>query len=248
MSTDNTNEFQIVVMRYMEDVSWTENLENVIIYNKGNKIESRHKVINLPNIGMFHASQFYHCITHYNNLADTTLFIQGNPFDGDLEVKLGIKNNKEDLERLINYYKDIPEDCVCSMPPYTHVLYNAYEQPFNWNQRHHDIFITYTHTWQEFLDELIDPERLINWKLPTMFFKCGHISLKKEAILSNPVEYYIKLLQYWKYDVPCAEWLAESILGLFFNIANNRKLVNLNHDMIDYSNLEDYTKWIYEIK
>ena len=241
-------EFQIVVMRYMEDISWVENLENVIIYNKGNAIKTRHKVVNLPNIGMYHASQFYHCIKNYDNLAEMTLFIQANPWDGELEVSKGFANSSDGIVNMINYYRDIPDGEMSSLPPYMHHLHNWYIQPFNWNQRHHNYFIKYTHNWQDFIDELIDPSRLINWKLPTRFYKNGHICLKKEAILSNPIEYYIKLMQYWKYDVPCSEWFAESILGLIFNIGNDGKLVNLNHEIINYSNLEDYSKWAYEIK
>ena len=45
---------QIVVCRYDEDISWTKSLENVVIYNKGDAIKTNHKVINLPNLGMFH--------------------------------------------------------------------------------------------------------------------------------------------------------------------------------------------------
>jgi hypothetical protein len=240
-------EFQIVVMRYMEDVSWVENLDNVIIYNKGNKIQSRHEVVNLPNIGMYHASQFYHCIKNYNNLADKTLFIQANPWDGELEMDLNIKNNPAGIQKMLNFYRSMPREEFSSSPSRIHTLHEAYDQPFNWNQRHHDYFIKYTHSWQEFLDELIDPKRLINWKLPTRFYKNGHICLKKEAILSNPIDYYIKLLEYWKYDVPCGEWFAESILGLIFNVGNNGKIINLYHSSIDYSNLEDYSKWCYEL-
>ena len=240
-------EFQVVIMRYMEDVSWAENLDNAIIYNKGDKIKSKHEVVNLPNIGMCGASTFYHCLRNYENLANTTLFIQANPFDGDLELMMKITNTKEGIERMINYYKDIPQGLVSSNPPYMHVLHNKYEQPFNWNQRHHGLFIKYTHTWQEFLDELVDPLKLINWKLPTRFYRNGHIAVKKEAILANPKNYYIKLLEYWKYDVPCLEWFAESVVGLMLNIGNDGRLVNLNHDVIDYSNLDDYTKWCYEL-
>ena len=97
-------EFQVVVMRYMEDVAWVENLENAIIYNKGSKIESIHPVVNLPNIGMYHASQLYHCINNYNNLADMTLFIQANPWDGDLEVDLKIKNSSYGIKKMIEYF------------------------------------------------------------------------------------------------------------------------------------------------
>jgi hypothetical protein len=55
----------------------------------------------------------------------------------------------------------------------------------------------------------------------------------------------------WTYDEWLkwhSEWLAESILGLFFNVGNNRKLINLHHDIIDYSKLDDYKKWAYEIE
>ena len=241
-------DFQIVVMRYMEDVSWVENLDNVIIYNKGDRIQSKHEIVNLPNIGMCGASTFYHCVRNYENIAEQTLFIQANPWDGEIEVNRGVRNTPEGLRSMIDYYKYIPEGEVASVPARYHVLGNNYHQPFNWNQRHHGYFIKYTHNWQEFIDELIDPKRYINWKLPTRFYRNGHITVKKEAILSNPKNYYIKLLEYWKYDVPCLEWYAESVLGLMFNIGNNGKLVNLNHDIIDYSKLDDYTKWAYEIQ
>jgi hypothetical protein len=240
-------DFQVVVMRYMEDVSWVENLDNVIIYNKGNQIQSKHKVVNLPNIGMCGATQFYHCIKNYENIADLTLFIQANPWDGELEVSRGFKNTPEGLRNMIDYYKNIPEGEVASIPARYQIISNGYNQPFNWNQRHHGYFIKYTHTWQEFLEEFIDPKKYINWKLPTRFYRNGHIAVKKEAILSNPKNYYIKLLQYWKYDVPVFEWFAESVVGLMFNVNNNGKLVNLNHDTIDYSKLDDYTKWCYEL-
>jgi hypothetical protein len=240
-------QFQVVIMRYMEDVSWAENLDNVIIYNKGDKIKSKHEVVNLPNIGMCGASTFYHCLRNYENLADLTLFIQGHPWDGEIETQRNFQNTSEGLINLLNYYSYIPEGEVASVPARFQVLYNSYNQPFNWNQRHHGYFIRYTHNWKEFLDELVDPLKLINWKLPTRFYRNGHIAVKKEAILANPKNYYIKLLEYWKYDVPCLEWYAESVLGLMLNVGNNGELVNLNHDVVDYSNLDDYTKWCYEL-
>ena len=55
---------------------------------------------------------------------------------------------------------------------------------------------------------------------------------------------YIKL---WKLLVKENVKYMRNHNGLFFNVGNDRKLVNLNHDLIDYSNLDDYTKWCYEI-
>lgn len=241
-------DFQVVIFRYMEDVSWVENLDNVIIYNKGNRIKSKHPVINLPNVGMGGGSLFYHLVKNYDNIADVTFLVEANPWDGDFEVSKGIKDTPEGLKKLIDYYKYIPEGEFASVPTRYQIIDNMYQQPVNWNQRHHEYFIKFTHTWQEFLDDFIDPKRIIDWKLPTRFYRNGHIAVTREAILSNPKNYYIKLLQYWKYDVPCFEWYVESVFGLVFNVGNDGKLINLHHDTIDYSNLDDYTKWVYEIE
>ena len=70
---------EIVLGRYKEDVSWADNLENVTIYNKGPRIESKHNVINLPNLGMLGATHLYHCYKNYDNLADITIFLQAWP-------------------------------------------------------------------------------------------------------------------------------------------------------------------------
>lgn len=71
---------EIVVARYNEDISWLNEIDlKKIIYNKGNDhIENS---IKLPNIGRETQTYFYHIVNNYDNLADWTFFIQGNPFD-----------------------------------------------------------------------------------------------------------------------------------------------------------------------
>ena len=59
---------RIVVARYNEDIEWLNNYKNVIIYNKGEKVQTKHKVIELPNIGREAHTIFYHICENYENL------------------------------------------------------------------------------------------------------------------------------------------------------------------------------------
>jgi hypothetical protein len=77
---------QIVCARYNEDINWMASLipENIIVYNKGNDdlhIFPKEKQISLPNLGREGGTYIHHIINNYDNLADHTIFIQGNPVD-----------------------------------------------------------------------------------------------------------------------------------------------------------------------
>lgn len=43
--------FSIVVARYNEDVQWTKQFKNVIIYNKGKNLDNVYNQIPLNNVG-----------------------------------------------------------------------------------------------------------------------------------------------------------------------------------------------------
>ena len=236
---------QIVICRYNEDISWTEGIENVVIYNKGDYIDTKHKVINLPNLGMFHASQFYHIIKNYDNLADITLFLQGWPFDGDFEIYNSWTNNKSDIQKMIKYYSDIKPGRIVSEATYVQKISNEYSCPPNYNQRHHGEFVRYSSIWDEWI-KIIDPFDKMNWKKKTVFYRNGHIGLSKEAILSNPIEFYIFLIDFWKYSNPSTEWFGESTHHIMFNAGFNEEYIDYGHNTLDFSNLKDYNEWIYE--
>jgi hypothetical protein len=237
---------EIVLGRYKEDVSWADNLNNVTIYNKGPKIKSKHNVINLPNLGMLHSSQIYHCYKNYDNLADITIFIQAWPWDGILENHLGLQNNEEGIEKLIYHYSDIPQGKYMSRPAFQQTVANIYDCPANYNQRHHEFFITYTLNWKEWM-KLLDPFNKIDSFAPWSFYRNGHFGIKKEAILSNSKEYYEMLLDHWKYDVPVTEWFTESSVQFIFNVDINCNLIDLGHSSFDFSNNKKFSDWLYEI-
>ena len=73
--------FCIVVARYNEDVQWTKQFQNVIIYNKGTKLEDGYNEIILDNVGREGHTYYKYICDHYKDLPDYTIFLQGNPFD-----------------------------------------------------------------------------------------------------------------------------------------------------------------------
>lgn len=81
---------QLVVARYNEDVQWTKQFDDVVIYNKGAPLHMGE--IPLPNVGREAHTYFKHICDNYDNLAEYTAFVQGHPFDHSPNI---IKNLKE---------------------------------------------------------------------------------------------------------------------------------------------------------
>lgn len=81
------SDYEIVVARYNEDISWVEKNfpdAKVTIYNKGKddiKVPANFKVVKLPNLGREGNTYLYHIIHNYDNLSEVVAFFQGNPFD-----------------------------------------------------------------------------------------------------------------------------------------------------------------------
>ncbi|MGB4192171.1 MAG: hypothetical protein WBJ81_06510 [Rickettsiales bacterium] len=84
-----SNKFEVMVVRYKEDVSWLKEkfpTDKVTLYNKGANdinVSSNVNIVNMDNIGYLGGVILDHIILRMkaNSLADRTLFLQGNPFD-----------------------------------------------------------------------------------------------------------------------------------------------------------------------
>jgi hypothetical protein len=66
---------EVIVAHWNENCAWVSALPsdwNARIYHKG---------IDLPNTGREPSTFLHHIVTHYTSLADTTVFVQGNPYD-----------------------------------------------------------------------------------------------------------------------------------------------------------------------
>lgn len=75
-------DFCIVVARYNENVEWTKQFKNVLIYNKGTKLDDNsYNEIFLNNVGREGHTYYKHICDNYDNLPEYTIFLQGRPFD-----------------------------------------------------------------------------------------------------------------------------------------------------------------------
>ena len=94
-----TISFCIVVARYNEDIQWTKQFPNVIIYNKGTKLENGYNEISLENVGREGHTYYNYIYNNYENLSDYTIFLQGRPFDHSPNIisKLTNCSNNHDL-------------------------------------------------------------------------------------------------------------------------------------------------------
>jgi Protein of unknown function (DUF3431) len=68
---------QIVIARYEEDVSWAAGLP-AVVYNKGTAIDASIQQLPLPNVGREAHTYLSHILRAWDELADVTLFTQGN--------------------------------------------------------------------------------------------------------------------------------------------------------------------------
>jgi hypothetical protein len=72
--------FEMVVAKYMEDMAWTDAYpRNATIYSKDQAADLGQYTV-LPNLGREGGSYLYHISRRYDQLADQTLFLQGDPF------------------------------------------------------------------------------------------------------------------------------------------------------------------------
>lgn len=79
---------QLVIARYQEDVAWLNNVSDdieIVIYNKGKKdilpkLLRKVTVIDVANLGRESETYCRHMIQNYHNLAEYTIFSQGDPF------------------------------------------------------------------------------------------------------------------------------------------------------------------------
>jgi hypothetical protein len=70
----------IIVARYNENIDWTIQFPNVLIYNKGLKLNIENEIL-LDNFGREGHTYYKYIYDNYENLEDYTIFLQGNPFD-----------------------------------------------------------------------------------------------------------------------------------------------------------------------
>lgn len=93
---------EIVISRFNEDISWINGLNcKITIYNKGEPCGFN--AIKLENVGREATTILYHIINNYNNLAEYTAFLQGNPFEHAKNAKQIISALPNNISKLYKF-------------------------------------------------------------------------------------------------------------------------------------------------
>jgi len=135
--------FCIVVARYNENVEWSKQFSNVIIYNKGTPLKGDYNEIFLENVGRESHTYYKHIYDNYENLSDYTIFLQANPFDHSPNIISDLNKYVNNTELNIDFEflsKNIL-DCNLSGCRWHGVqpglpLINIYEKIFNEKKEH----------------------------------------------------------------------------------------------------------------
>ena len=88
--------YKIIVARYNENIDWFDSeMENCIIYNKGNKLNIEGEIL-LENVGRESETYLHYIISNYDDLPDVVVFTQANIADhrgtNDINYLLKLKN------------------------------------------------------------------------------------------------------------------------------------------------------------
>ena len=89
----NPSEVNLVVSRFLEPINWVMAYNDIaVVYNKGNAIFGFNRIINIENVGREGHTYLYHIKQNYKELANTTIFIQADPFAHNPTILFGIDN------------------------------------------------------------------------------------------------------------------------------------------------------------
>ena len=167
----------IIVARYNENVEWTKDFSNVIIYNKGELLNNGYNEILLNNVGREQHTFYKYIYDNYDNLENYTIFLQGNPF-------YHLVNTIEKLNEIINnkeYNKDFEILCHHIIPC------NLSGCQYHANLPLNDVY-----------------EKLFNERKENMEFTFGsggQFIVSKKNILKHPKDFYLKIVEILQNDI-----------------------------------------------
>jgi ankyrin repeat protein/mannosyltransferase OCH1-like enzyme len=211
----NDKKFEVVVVRYNEDISLLQKefpCDKVTIYNKGADTLTtsvNHQEIKLPNIGYYEGAILNHIVDNYYNLPERMLFLQANPYDA--YIYLPLNRFKDNLNSTC---KNIIGKCE---PGHNLLRESEAMQKFDWetgirgkyknfNYQDNDLF--------SFANFYLDVE------IPQSFPICyaGLFAVDKDVILRHPIEYYQRLANSINYtQYPIEGFYFERIWDLVFD-------------------------------
>jgi hypothetical protein len=169
----------IIVARYNENVEWSKEFSNVIIYNKGNKLDNSYNEVFLNNVGREGHTYYKYICDNYENLAEYTIFLQGRPFDHSPNIISNLTkyvNNKElsiDFEFLSEEIHRSSLDLEC----------RRYWQCKNIHKNWERIFGVHSNNQE------------------CIFGAGAQFIVSKKKILKNTKEFYENIMKMLEYDI-----------------------------------------------
>lgn len=188
---------KIIVARYNEDINWTKQFPDVIIYNKGDDdLESSFQnIIKLKNVGREGHTYYTYIYENYDNLDKYTIFLQGNPFDHSPNVVENITNYINNTSLNIDFA------FISELILETNISYDKY---------HHGIPLK--SVFQYLFDSDID-------NMPFNFGNGAQFIVSKETIHKHPKEFYLKIVKLLENEVnPIEGFVIERFHVLIFTM------------------------------
>ena len=169
--------FSIVVARYNENVEWTKQFSNVIIYNKGTLLSDEFNQILLSNVGREGHTYYKYIYDNYDNLDHYTVFLQGNPFDHSPNLIMNLNNyiNTKDINIDFEFLSEtVIESNVSNCPHHPGLpLKDTYEKIFDKRKEHMELT-----------------------------FGCGaQFIVSRKLILNKPKDFYLKIVEILQNDI-----------------------------------------------
>ena len=186
--------FCIVVARYNENLEWTKKFLNIIVYNKGDTLTDDFNQILMNNVGREGHTYYKHIYDNYDNLADYTIFLQGNPFDHSPNIISNLNNyvNNKDLSIDFEFLSETRINCNLTGCRYHSGL---------------PLIETY--------------EKLFGERKENMEFQFGvgaQFIVSKKKILQRPKEFYLKIIEMLDKNIsPIEGYVIERFHKLIFN-------------------------------
>ena len=163
---------KIIVARYNENIEWTKQFKNVLIYNKGPQLSDGYNTITLNNVGREGHTYYTYIYENYDNLDEYTIFLQGNPFDHSPNIINNI-NSLTNNNNLNIDYGFLSKDVLIN------TLYNG----------HGPMKEVFLHLFGDY-----------NGNEVFTFAAGAHFIVSKKNILSRPKDFYLKIIKLLEYD------------------------------------------------
>ena len=187
------NTYKIVVARYNENVEWlTPEMENCLIYNKGEKMNLVNEIIS-ENVGRESESYLKYIISNYDFLPDVVIFTQARISDhidgGTDEISYLTRMRNEAIlhgksQTYLTYQQPQTQTLHCCWDREWNIYDGEYFLKNHYKNNTPILFI-------DWFKEHINP----HYPNPINIYRAGLFAVKREIIISKEKSYYERLMK-----------------------------------------------------